>query len=226
MSTKNPKVNIVTPKNVTLIYDVTKILLASDPEPTTELQFKNPYTLLIAVLLSAQTTDKQVNIATAPLFEIAEIPSKVVAMGEGVLEYTKTLNYYKTKTKNVLKASQMLVDMGYDNGEVPQDLKTLISLPGVGEKTAMVMLNVIYDLPYIPVDTHVHRILNRLRILKTDNANATSKLINAIPERDGIKNKIHHTLILHARYVCKALKPLCGECVISSKCKYYHDSQK
>ena len=193
-------------------------LKANDPEPEGELQYINPYTLLVAVVLSAQATDVGVNKATGPLFEVADTPEKMLALGEAKLrEYIKTIGLYNTKAKNVIKLSQQLIDD--HGGAVPRDREALEKLPGVGRKTANVVLNIAFGEPTIAVDTHIFRVGNRTGLApgKTP-LEVELKLEKVVPE--GRKLHAHHWLILHGRYVCKARKPDCPACVIEDLCAY------
>jgi len=188
------------------------------PKPETELSWKNPYTLLVAVVLSAQATDVGVNKATGSLFEAANTPEKMIALGEAKLRRSiKTIGLFKTKAKNVISLSRILVDE-YE-GRVPRDRAQLEALPGVGRKTANVVLNVAFGEPTIAVDTHIFRVSNRTGLApgKTP-LDVERGLEKKTP--DERKHHAHHWLILHGRYVCKARKPLCGECPVSDLCGY------
>ncbi len=193
-------------------------LAATTPAPTSELHYINPYTLVVAVALSAQATDIGVNKATGPLFEVVSTPQQMVALGEAKLrDYIKTIGLFNTKAKNVIKLSQMLIDE--HDGEVPNDRVALEALPGVGRKTANVVLNVAFGEPTIAVDTHIFRIGNRTRIApgKTP-LEVEKKLLKCTP--DAWMMHAHHWLILHGRYVCKARKPDCAVCVVNDLCRY------
>jgi endonuclease-3 len=196
-----------------------QILEKEMPEPKTELNFKNLYTLLIAVAMSAQTTDEAVNKATKKLFEIADSPEKTLSLGEeGLKEYIKTIGLYNTKAKNVIALSRILIDQY--NSEVPLEFEKLISLPGVGRKTANVVLNCWLKLPTMPVDTHVFRVSKRLGIASSNNPDSVEReLLENIDQK--WLTYAHHWLILHGRYVCKAKKPDCLHCKISQFCQYY-----
>lgn len=188
------------------------------PEPEGELDYINPYTLLVAVVLSAQATDTGVNKATGPLFKVADTPEKMVRLGEEKLkDYIKTIGLFNTKAKNVIKLSQTLIDE-YD-GEVPQDRDELEKLPGVGRKTANVVMNIAFGAPFIAVDTHIFRVSNRTGLApgKTPLA-VEKKLEKKVPPE--YRQHAHHWLILHGRYVCKARKPDCGRCVVYDLCRY------
>ena len=188
------------------------------PEPRTELEYKNPFTLLVAVVLSAQATDVGVNKATRALFEVADTPEKMAGLGEERLrDYIKTIGLVNTKAKNVITLSETLVERF--GGEVPNDRAALQSLPGVGRKTANVVLNEAFGEPTIAVDTHIFRVSNRTGIAKGKTPLEVEKrLLRLTP--DEFKLDAHHWLILHGRYVCKARKPLCGECGIRQWCEY------
>ncbi|UOM36910.1 endonuclease III [Acuticoccus sp. I52.16.1] len=187
------------------------------PEPRTELEYTNPYTLLVAVALSAQATDVGVNKATRALFPVADTPRKMVALGEERLrEFIKTIGLFNTKAKNVIALSQALIDT--HGGEVPKDRAALQALPGVGRKTANVVLNVAFGEPTIAVDTHIFRIGNRLGLAPGKTPDDVEKALEKIvPER--FLRGAHHWLILHGRHVCKARRPLCEACVIYELCK-------
>jgi endonuclease-3 len=187
-------------------------------EPKGELDYKSPYTLLVAVVLSAQATDVSVNKATKALFKAADSPAKMLALGEAKLrDFIKTIGLYNSKAKNVVKLSQIL-EQQYD-GKVPNNRDALEQLPGVGRKTANVVLNIAFGEPTIAVDTHIFRVSNRTGLApgKTPLAVET-KLEAKVPAR--FKKHAHHWLILHGRYVCKARKPECGHCLIADLCRY------
>ena len=193
-------------------------LSESDPEPTSELNYKNPYTLLVAVVLSAQATDVGVNKATKDLFEQVDTPEAMVALGEERLkEHIKTIGLFNSKAKNVIGLSEMLLrDHG---GDVPADREALEKLPGVGRKTANVVLNVAFGEPTIAVDTHIFRVGNRTGLAKGKTPDAVEgKLLKVVPAH--YKLHAHHWLILHGRYVCKARKPNCPVCIVSDLCGF------
>ena len=194
------------------------ILAARQPDPRTELHFKNPFTLLVAVVLSAQATDVGVNKATGPLFAVADTPEKMVALGEErIRDYVKTIGLYNTKAKNVFALSQLLID--HHNSTVPEDGRALEALPGVGRKTANVVLNEAFGHPTIAVDTHIFRVGNRTGMAPGKDPDAVEKELNRrVPDR--FKLGAHHWLILHGRYVCKARKPDCSICSIADYCLY------
>ena len=190
----------------------------ADPEPKGELDYTNAYTLLVAVVLSAQATDVGVNKATKGLFKAADTPEKMVTLGEArVRDLIKTIGLYRTKAKNVIGLSQKLIDEF--NSEVPQDREALESLPGVGRKTANVVLNIYFGEPTIAVDTHIFRLGNRLGLAPGKTVlEVEKKLEKVIPEE--YKRHSHHWLILHGRYVCKARTPDCPNCLINDLCPY------
>ena len=193
-------------------------LRAADPNPTTELNYDTPFQLLIAVILSAQATDVGVNKATRQLFIDAPDAQTMLALGvDGLKSYIKTIGLFNSKAGNVIKTCQILVD-DYD-GEVPRDRSALEALPGVGRKTANVVLNTAFGEPTIAVDTHIFRVSNRTGIAhgKTP-LEVEKRLLRLTP--DEFKKDAHHWLILHGRYVCKARRPLCGECSILEWCEY------
>jgi endonuclease-3 len=193
-------------------------LAAERPAPKGELEHVNPYTLLVAVVLSAQATDKGVNKATGPLFAVADTPEAILALGEGRLkDYIKTIGLYNSKAKNVIALSRILI--AEHGGEVPADREALEKLPGVGRKTANVVLNMAFGVPTIAVDTHVFRVGNRTGLApgKTP-LEVERKLERAVPE--AYKRHAHHWLILHGRYICKARKPDCPNCVVNDLCRF------
>jgi endonuclease-3 len=193
-------------------------LSAVNPDPKTELQFQNPYTLLVAVVLSAQATDKGVNKATGPLFARVDTPAKMLELGEGRLrEAIKTIGLFRTKAKNIIALSKaLIVEHG---GEVPRSREALENLPGVGRKTANVVLNVAFGESTIAVDTHIFRVGNRTSIApgKTPRE-VEDRLEKIVPDK--FKRHAHHWLILHGRYVCLARKPQCPDCVVRDLCRY------
>jgi endonuclease-3 len=193
-------------------------LKAKDPEPKTELVYANPYTLLVAVVLSAQATDKGVNKATAELFKIADTPQKMVALGEaGLIRHIKTIGLYRNKAKNVIALSQILVEQ--HDGRVPHDRIALEALPGVGRKTANVVLNVAFGEPTIAVDTHIFRVANRTGLAPGKDPRAVEDALERVVPAE-YKLYAHHWLILHGRYTCVARKPLCPVCVVRDLCRY------
>ena len=199
------------------ILEILKIFNDKDPNPRCELDYTNAYTLLVAVLLSAQSTDKGVNKATAELFKIADTPQKMLELGlENLKGYIKTIGLYNNKAKNVIALSQELINKY--QGEVPSDRQALENLPGVGRKTANVVLNVWFNQPTIAVDTHVMRISHRLGFSDGKTPLAVEEDLNAVLP-DNYKKNANHWLVLFGRYICKAQKPDCANCPISSFCK-------
>ena len=195
-------------------------LRAADPHPKSELDYRTPFELLVAVVLSAQATDKGVNKATAVLFPVANTPSAIVALGvDGLIPYVQSIGLYRNKAKNIVALSEILL-RDYD-GEVPAEREALEKLPGVGRKTANVVLNAAFDQPTIAVDTHVFRVANRTGLAPGDTPEEVErKLVKFVP--DEFKTHAHHWLILHGRYVCVARAPLCPQCVIRDLCEYRH----
>ena len=193
-------------------------LRAQIPEPRSELVYHSPFELLIAVILSAQATDKSVNLVTPRLFAAAGSPAAIVALGErGLAEYIKSIGLYRSKAKHIVAACRLLVER-YAN-EVPPDREALQTLPGVGRKTANVILNVAFGQPTIAVDTHIFRVANRTGIAPGKNVDEVeARLLKFVPEE--FRHHAHHWLILHGRYVCKARKPQCPGCVIHDLCEY------
>ena len=193
-------------------------LRTADPNPTTELKHDTPFQLLVSVILSAQATDKGVNKATMGLFAVADTPQAILSLGEaGLKKYIKTIGLYNTKATNIIKTCRLLVEH-YD-GEVPDDRKALEAMPGVGRKTANVILNTAFGHPTMAVDTHIFRLSNRTRIAPGKNVLEVEKrLLRNIP-KEFLKDA-HHWLILHGRYTCVARKPRCGSCIIEDLCEY------
>jgi endonuclease-3 len=189
-----------------------------DPHPKTELRYRDPFTLLVAVVLSAQATDTSVNEATPALFELADTPQKLVALGEARLtEQIKTIGIFRNKARNLIALSRKLIED--HGGEVPDNREALEALPGVGRKTANVVLNVAFGRPVIAVDTHIFRVSNRTGLAPgKDPLQVELGLDRVVPER--YKPNCHHWLILHGRYVCKARKPECWRCLINDICLY------
>ena len=202
-------------KNVDEIFDR---LSKQRPSPKIELEYKNNFTLFVAVVLSAQSTDKGVNKVTPALFQIADDPYKMLMLGEGGLkDHIKSIGLYNSKAKNIINACQIMVDEY--NSQLPDNFEDLCKLPGVGRKSANVLLNSLFNEPTIAVDTHVFRVSNRLGLCKTKTPDATEFALNKkILVR--WKKYAHHWLVLHGRYICKARKPICGECVIYDLCKF------
>ncbi|SHI19737.1 endonuclease III [Ferrimonas marina] len=189
-----------------------------NPNPETELEFSNPYELLVAVALSAQATDVSVNKATRTLFPAANTPQAMLDLGvDGVKQHIKTIGLYNTKAENVIKAARILVEE--HGGEVPEDLDALVRLPGVGRKTANVVLNCAFGWPTIAVDTHIFRVSNRTKFAMGKNVDQVEeKLLKVVPAE--FKVDVHHWLILHGRYTCLARKPRCGSCLIEDLCEF------
>lgn len=194
-----------------------------EPEPKGELDHSNAYTLVVAVALSAQATDVGVNKATKALFKVADTPQKMLDLGhDGLVEHIKTIGLFRQKAKNVMKMSQILVDEF--GGEVPSSRAALVSLPGVGRKTANVVLNMWFHQPTQAVDTHIFRIGNRTGIAPGKDVNAVERAIeDNIPAQ--YQHHAHHWLILHGRYVCKARKPVCTNCIINDLCPFEEKTQ-
>jgi len=192
-------------------------LRAQRPRPDTELNYQSPFELLVAVVLSAQATDVSVNKATAKLFPVAPTPEAILELGvEGLKDYIQTIGLYNSKANNIIKACRILVDE--HDGEVPRDRASLEKLPGVGRKTANVILNTAFGEPTIAVDTHIFRVCNRTRIAPgKDTQEVEQRLLRVVP--DEFKKDAHHWLILHGRYTCLARKPRCGSCVIEDLCE-------
>lgn len=193
-------------------------LKAQNPSPKTELKYSSEFELLIAVVLSAQATDVSVNKATDKLYPVANTPETILALKEeGLKEYIKTIGLFNSKAKNVIKTCQILIDK--HNSRVPQDRKSLEALPGVGRKTANVVLNTAFGQPTIAVDTHIFRVSNRTKIAPgKDVVEVEKRLMRLIPEE--FKLDAHHWLILHGRYTCIARKPRCGSCIIEDLCEF------
>ena len=189
-----------------------------NPHPTTELYFSSPFELLIAVLLSAQATDVSVNKATAKMYPVANTPAAILALGvDGVKEFIKTIGLFNSKAENVIKTCRILIEQ--HGGEVPEDRAALEALPGVGRKTANVVLNTAFGWPTIAVDTHIFRVSNRTRFAPGKNVEEVEdKLIKVVPS--AFKVDCHHWLILHGRYTCVARKPRCGSCLIEDLCEF------
>jgi len=193
-------------------------LRAANPHPETELRYETAFELLVAVILSAQATDKSVNLATAQLFPVANTPSAMVELGiTGLSRYIRTIGLFNMKAKNVIAASKLLIER--HEAQVPRDRAALEALPGVGRKTANVILNVAFGEPTIAVDTHIFRVANRTGLAPGKDVLAVEKkLLKAVP--DEFLRHAHHWLILHGRYVCKARKPDCPGCLINDLCRY------
>jgi endonuclease-3 len=193
-------------------------LRAANPEPKSDLEYTNAYTLLVAVALSAQATDAGVNKATKELFKTVDTPQKMLDLGlEGLKDHIKTVGLYNTKAKNVIAAAKILVN-DYD-GKVPDTREDLVKLPGVGRKTANVVLNIIFGHPTMAVDTHIFRVSNRTGLAPGKNPDQVERqLLKVVPDEFALY--AHHWLILHGRYTCKARTPLCGQCIVKDLCAY------
>ncbi|KJG38971.1 endonuclease III [Photobacterium angustum] len=193
-------------------------LRAENPHPETELHWSTPFELLIAVLLSAQATDVSVNKATDKLYPVANTPQTIYDLGvDGVKEYIKTIGLFNSKAENVIKTCRILLDK--HNGEIPENREALEALPGVGRKTANVVLNTAFGWPTIAVDTHIFRVCNRTKFAMGKNVDQVEeKLLKVVPKE--FKVDVHHWLILHGRYTCIARKPRCGSCLIEDLCEY------
>lgn len=198
------------------VKEIFERLRDGNPNPLPELDFTSAYTLLVAVVLSAQATDRSVNLATKDLFKVADTPEKMVALGqERLIPYIKPIGLYQNKSKHVIELSKTLV--GKFNSVVPDNLEELVTLPGVGRKTANVVLNVWFKKPTMPVDTHVFRVANRLGLSGGKTPLEVEKdLLKIVPEEFGLH--AHHWLLLHGRYVCLSRNPRCNECVLSDLC--------
>lgn len=199
-------------------YEIMKRLAAIRPNPKSELEYSNPFELLVAVVLSAQATDKSVNLATRKLYPVANTPEAIVKLGvEGLTPYIKTIGLYRNKAKHVVALSQKLLDEF--GGVVPDDREALESLPGVGRKTANVVLNVAFGHPTIAVDTHIFRVSNRTGFASGKTPEEVEKkLLKFVPAE--FKKDSHHWLLLHGRYCCKAAKPDCADCPILDLCEF------
>ena len=203
--------------------EILKRLRAANPHPTTELNFSSPFELLIAVILSAQATDKGVNKATDKLFPVANTPQAILALGvDGLKEYIKTIGLFNSKAENIIKTCRDLIEKHH--GEVPEDREALEALAGVGRKTANVVLNTAFGHPTIAVDTHIFRVGNRTGFAPgKDVVKVEEKLIKVVPAE--FKVDVHHWLILHGRYTCVARKPRCGACIIEDLCEYKNKTE-
>ena len=193
-------------------------LRAANPEPRGELEYSSPFELLVAVVLSAQATDRSVNQATAELFRVANTPSAILALGEeGLISYIRTIGLFRTKARNLIGLCQALLE--HHGGQVPRSREALEALPGVGRKTANVVLNVAFGEPTIAVDTHIFRVANRTGLAPgEDVAEVEQQLLKTVPEE--FRLHAHHWLILHGRYVCVARKPKCWQCLIAKWCEF------
>jgi endonuclease III len=206
------------PVNPATLVEIFRRFRDANPEPRGELEHVDPYTLLVAVVLSAQATDAGVNKATRELFRVADTPQKMVALGEdGVREHIKTINFLNTKARNIISLSRILVQE--HGGVVPPARAVLETLPGVGRKSASVVLNMAFGEPTIAVDTHIFRVSNRIPLVVAKTADETQLALEAVVP-DEFKLHAHHWLILHGRYVCKARRPECYRCLIRDLCRY------
>jgi endonuclease-3 len=205
----------MTPNKIRKIFERFK---AANPSPTTELEYRTPFELLVAVILSAQATDKSVNLATRVLFKHANTPEAILALGvEGLSPYIRTIGLFNTKAKNIIETCRILVEE--HGGEVPRSREALEALPGVGRKTANVILNTAFGEPTIAVDTHIFRVSNRTGIAPgKDVREVEERLLKVVPKE--YRHDAHHWLILHGRYTCVARKPKCPECLIRDLCEY------
>ncbi len=205
-------------------HEIFSRLRAANPQPTTELCYEGPFELLIAVILSAQATDRGVNQATARLFPVASTPQAILALGEaGLREYIKSIGLFNTKAKNIIATCRQLLER--HGGEVPRNRADLEALPGVGRKTANVVLNTAFGQPTMAVDTHIFRVANRTGIApgKTPLA-VEQRLLRLVPAE--FRHAAHHWLILHGRYVCTARRPRCDACPIADLCEYRHQADR
>ncbi|MCL4121641.1 UNVERIFIED_CONTAM: hypothetical protein GTU68_046922 [Idotea baltica] len=198
--------------------EILERLRADNPHPQTELEWSTPFELLIAVLLSAQATDVSVNKATRKLYPVANTPQSILDLGvDGLKTYIKTIGLFNTKAENVIKTCRMLIEL--HNSEIPEDQEALEALPGVGHKTANVVLNTAFGWPTIAVDTHIYRVSNRTKLAMGKTVNdVEKKLVKVVPKE--FKLDVHHWLILHGRYTCIARKPRCGSCMIEDLCEF------
>ena len=203
--------------------EIFRRLRENNPNPTTELNYRNEFELLIAVILSAQATDVGVNKATKKLFEDAPTPQAMLELGvEGLKQYIKTIGLYNSKAENIIKTCRILVEKY--SGQVPRTREELEALPGVGRKTANVVLNTAFGEPTIAVDTHIFRVCNRTGIARGKNPLEVEKRLERVVP-DEFKKDAHHWLILHGRYTCVARKPRCGSCIIEDLCEYKHKTE-
>ena len=210
--------------NAAAVAEFYRRLAESIPAPETELEFVNTYTLLVAVVLSAQATDASVNLATRALFGHVQTPAAMVALGEEALkQHIRTIGLFNTKARNVIALSQMLIDR--HQGEVPADRDALVALPGVGRKTANVVLNTAFGAETFAVDTHIYRVCNRTGLAAGKDVLAVEVALDAATPAP-YRRDAHHLLILHGRYVCKARKPECWRCVVRDLCTYQPKTQE
>ena len=204
--------------NASLRRAIFERLRAANPHPTTELRYRTPFELLVAVILSAQATDVSVNLATETLFPLADTPEKLLALGEaGLILHIRRIGLFKTKAKNLIATARILIDL--HGGLVPNTREALEALPGVGRKTANVVLNTAFGVATIAVDTHIFRLANRIGLAPGKTVlEVEQKLLKHVPAE--FRQDAHHWLILHGRYVCRARKPDCGVCLIRDLCDY------
>lgn len=203
--------------------EIFRRLKSINPKPTTELEYRTPFELLVAVILSAQATDKGVNLATRRLFKDAHTPAAIYALGvDGLSSYIRTIGLFNSKAKNIIETCRILLERHH--GQVPATREELEALPGVGRKTANVILNTAFGQPTIAVDTHIFRVANRTGIAPGKNVRAVEdRLLKHVPAE--YLHDAHHWLILHGRYVCKARKPECPKCIIADLCEYQHKTR-
>ncbi|MGE3920534.1 MAG: endonuclease III [Gammaproteobacteria bacterium] len=204
----------MTPATIKKIFETLK---KNNPKPTTELNYKTPFELLVAVTLSARATDVSVNKATEKLFPVANTPEKILALGDKLKDYVKTIGLYNSKANNILKTCKILIEK-YDS-KVPNTREALENLPGVGRKTANVILNTAFGEPTIAVDTHIFRVSNRIGLVNGKTPLAVEQQLEKIIPKEYIHDA-HHWLILHGRYVCKSRTPLCSKCIIEEWCEF------
>lgn len=211
------------PMNAEKRYQIFSRLREQNPEPRTELEYQTPFELLIAVMLSAQATDVSVNKATRKLFPVANTPEKLLELGvDGVKDYIRTIGLFNTKAENVIKTCTLL--LSEHQGEVPQTREALEKLPGVGRKTANVVLNTAFGQPVMAVDTHIFRVANRTGIAKGKTVLEVEKRLTRLVPAEFLLDA-HHWLILHGRYICTARKPRCGACIIEDLCEFKDKSE-
>ena len=211
---------LLTPEEMDIVFTRWQ---AQNPEPASELEYVNPFTLLVAVVLSAQATDKSVNLATKNLFPVADSPEKMLTLGtDGLIPYIKTIGLYKNKAAHVIGLSKMLIEEF--NSQVPATREELMRLPGVGRKTANVVLNVIFHQPTMPVDTHLLRVCPKIGLAEGNTPESIEKsLLERIPKK--YLNDAHHWILLHGRYVCTARNPKCDQCIINDICIFNRSVQ-
>jgi endonuclease-3 len=211
-----PRRRRLSPAEQARVTEIFRRFETTFPDPRTELEYKSPFTLLVSVVLSAQATDKSVNKATERLYKIANTPAQILALGEaGLTPYIASIGLFRTKARNVIALSRILIEQY--GGEVPLERSALMALPGVGRKTASVVLNELDIEPAIAVDTHVFRVAHRLKLSKGKTPDQVEADLMAIVPKDGL-TRAHHWLILHGRYVCVARKPKCADCLVADLC--------